>query len=238
MRPVDLARENGLSTQAVRNYEEAGILPPAHRTESGYRIYNAGHAAALRTFLALVPAHGHQPASAIMCMVNEGRVAAALNVLDESHAQLLEDRRTLAAVDRALRVLAPEARDDRGPDRVVLIGKLARQLGVQPATLRKWERAGIISPRRDPETRYRRYGPADIRDARLAQQLRRGGFLLSQVARLVERVREAGGVGPLEATLSGWNDRLTMRGMAMLRAAAALAVYVEGADSGSAEPAR
>jgi DNA-binding transcriptional MerR regulator len=38
MRPVDLAREHGLSTQAIRNYENAGILPAAERTVYGYRI--------------------------------------------------------------------------------------------------------------------------------------------------------------------------------------------------------
>ncbi|TMC07996.1 MAG: MerR family transcriptional regulator [Chloroflexi bacterium] len=236
LRPVDLAREHGLSTQAVRNYEEQGILPPADRTESGYRVYREGHAAALRAFLALAPAHGHQAATAIMSALNEGRIPAALHLLDESHAQLLEDRRTLIAVDRALRVLAPEGRDDRGPGRPLLIGALARQLRVRPATLRKWERAGIIRPRRDPVTGYRRYDQADVRDARLAQQLRRGGVPLAQVATLVERVREAGGVEPLEATLEGWNDRLTARGLAMLRAAAVLAAYVEGAHRARPAP--
>ncbi|MFB7267750.1 MerR family DNA-binding transcriptional regulator, partial [Streptomyces nojiriensis] len=37
LRPVDLARGHGLSTQAIRNYEEAGILPAADRTSQGYR---------------------------------------------------------------------------------------------------------------------------------------------------------------------------------------------------------
>jgi hypothetical protein len=32
LRLVDLAREHGLSAQAVRNYEEEGILPTAART--------------------------------------------------------------------------------------------------------------------------------------------------------------------------------------------------------------
>ena len=56
LRPVDLAREHGLSTQAVRDYEDTGILPQAERTRHGYRIYRPPHAQALRTFVALVPA--------------------------------------------------------------------------------------------------------------------------------------------------------------------------------------
>ncbi|MEE2048253.1 MerR family DNA-binding transcriptional regulator, partial [Nocardiopsis tropica] len=57
MRPSDLAHEHGISTQAVRNYERDGFLPPAERTPSGYRIYTEAHAAALRAYLALVTAH-------------------------------------------------------------------------------------------------------------------------------------------------------------------------------------
>lgn len=34
-RPVDLAREHGLSTQAVRNDEDQGVLPAAERMEAG-----------------------------------------------------------------------------------------------------------------------------------------------------------------------------------------------------------
>ncbi|WP_414642135.1 MerR family DNA-binding transcriptional regulator, partial [Actinocrinis sp.] len=55
LRPVDLARRHGLSTQAVRNYEAAGILPAAERTDSGHRTYTRLHAHALHAFLALAP---------------------------------------------------------------------------------------------------------------------------------------------------------------------------------------
>lgn len=49
-------------------------------------------------------------------------------------------------------------------------------MNVSPgATPRKWERAGLVRPRRDPRTGYRVYDEADVRDARLAHRLRRGG---------------------------------------------------------------
>jgi DNA-binding transcriptional MerR regulator len=101
--------------------------------------------------------------------------------------------------------------------------------------LRKWEKAGLIEPRRDPETGYRVYTAADVRDAHLAHQLRRGGYLLRQIAPLIEQVRHAGGVEPLEETLGGWRARLTRRGLSMLAAAAELSAYVE--NRGQAPPA-
>ena len=92
LRPIDLARGHGLSTQAIRNYEEAGILPAAGRTPHGYRTYTPLHARALRTFLALVPGHGHRTATSIMRSVNQGVVDEALHLIDEElpHPNLLQ----------------------------------------------------------------------------------------------------------------------------------------------------
>ncbi|GAA1267653.1 TioE family transcriptional regulator [Sphaerisporangium rubeum] len=219
---MDLAREHGLSTQAIRNYEDAGILPAAERTFHGYRVYTATHAQALRAFLSLVPGHGHQTATSIMQAVNRGAIDDALRLIDDSHGRLLDDRRTLQAVDAALRDLAPVPQE-RGD---TFIGPLARRLGLRPATLRKWENAGLVQPRRDPRTGYRVYSAADVRDVRLAHQLRRGGYLLDQIAPLIAQVRAAGGVAPLESTLRDWQARLSARGRAMLQGAADLHAYL------------
>ncbi|MGA5566135.1 TioE family transcriptional regulator [Streptomyces platensis] len=235
LRPVDLARGHGLSTQAVRNYEEAGILPAAGRTAHGYRTYTSLHAGALRAFLALVPGHGHRTATSIMRAVNEGAAEEAFRLIDESHAQLLDDRRTLQAVESALRDLEPMTASgpDAGPGPAAaseaggtFIGPLAGKLGIRPATLRKWERAGLVHPRRDPLTGYRVYDEADVRDARLAHQLRRGGYLLEQIAPLLAQVRAAGGLEPLAGALHDWHGRLSARGRAMLTGAAELEAYL------------
>ncbi|WP_086820164.1 TioE family transcriptional regulator [Allokutzneria sp. NRRL B-24872] len=222
LRPVDLAREHGLSTQAVRNYEDAGILPSAERTPHGYRTYTELHAQALRAFLALVRGHGHPTATAVMQAVNRGAVEDALRLIDESHAQLLEDRRTLEAVEAALSDLHPVP-DERGD---TFVGPLARRLGIRPATLRTWERAELVQPRRDPQTGYRVYSAADVRDALLVHQLRRGGYLLEQIAPVLAQVRSAGGVAPLGAMLGDWRARHSARSRAMLAGAAALEAYL------------
>lgn len=253
LRPVDLARPHGLSTQAIRNYEEAGILPAAGRTPHGYRTYSSLHAGALRAFLALAPGHGHRTATAIMRAVNEGAAEEAFRLIDESHAELLDDRRTLQAVESALRDLGPttESEQDAGTGRRTaagpapdfgtggvsrtgaasgaggtFIGPLAGKLGIRPATLRKWEQAGLVRPRRDPLTGYRVYEEADVRDARMTHQLRRGGYPLEQIAPLIAQVRAAGGPEPLEAALRDWHGRLAARGRAMLTGAAELEAYL------------
>ncbi|MGW7750709.1 TioE family transcriptional regulator [Streptomyces violaceusniger] len=239
LRPVDLARGHGLSTQAIRNYEETGILPAAGRTPHGYRTYTSLHAAALSAFLALVPGHGHQTATSIMRAVNQGSAEEAFHLIDESHAQLLDDRRTLQAVESALRDLerttasGPDVGSGVGSEPAAVsgpggtfIGPLAEKLGIGPATLRKWERAGLVRPRREPLTGYRVYDEAAVRDARLTHQLRRGGYLLEQIAPLIAQVRAAGGLEPLQAALCDWHGRLSARGRAMLTGAAELEAYL------------
>jgi DNA-binding transcriptional MerR regulator len=221
--PVDLARAHGLSTQAVRNYEAAGILPDAERTPHGYRTYTPLHAQALRAFLDLVAGHGHQTARSIMQAINRGTVEDAYRLIDESHLQLLDDRRTLQAVEAALHDLSPVPQE-RGD---TFVGPLARRLGIRPATLRKWERAGLLRPRRHPQTGYRVYTAADVRDALLVHQLRRGGYRLEQITPLIVQVRSAGGVAPLESVLRDWHARLAGRSRAMLAGAAALDAYLD-----------
>ena len=97
---------------------------------------------------------------------------------------------------------------------------------MHPATLRTWETEGILRPERDRATGYRQYGPDCVRDAEIARQLRRGGYLLRQVAQFVESLREAGGADALSAFLDSWQDRLTTRSRNLLAGAAQLDAYL------------
>ncbi len=224
-RPIDLARRHGLSAQAIRNYENDGVIPPARRTASGYRAYGERHLAALDAFLALVSAYGHGPASVIMRAVLRGDPDTAFAAIDTGHAGLSRDRETLEAVEGTAGLLEAPRRPARA-ERPLPVGVLAHRLGVTPATLRKWEEAGILVPARDRATHQRLYSPDDIRDADLAQLLRRGGYGLTHIATVLRQVRTAGGTESLAASLTEWRARLTARGHAMLTAAARLAEFL------------
>ncbi|MFC0438339.1 MerR family transcriptional regulator [Kutzneria buriramensis] len=227
MRPVDLAREHGLSAQAIRNYDDAGILPPAERSPTGYRRYTPLHAQALRTFLALRGGHGHQPALEIMRAVNRGDVDSAYRLIDAAHVALLAERDTSTEVAAALDTLSTAPARFTGR---LSVGELARRLGLHPATLRTWEVEGILRPERDRATGYRRYGPDAVRDAEIARQLRRGGYRLSQVAQFLQSLREAGGADALTAFLHSWRDRLTARSRNLIAGSARLDGYLTMLD--------
>ncbi|BBH63924.1 MerR family transcriptional regulator [Actinoplanes sp. OR16] len=212
-RPADLGAAHGLSAQAVRNYERDGFLPPAARSASGYRLYTDQHVAALAAYVALVRGYGYRTAGAVMREVHAGRVPAALVLIDEAHVQLHRDRSTLAAV--GVLASAPEKKP-------ATVGGLANRLGVAPATLRKWEAAGIVTPGRD-RAGSRVYSAADVRDAELAHLLRRGGYPLGRIASAVRQVRSAG--RPPE--LAEWQQRLDDQARRMLTGSARLADYID-----------
>lgn len=229
LRPIDLAREHGLSAQAIRNYDDAGILPPTERSDTGYRRYTPLHAQALRAFLALRGGHGHQQATEIMRATNQGDTESAYRLIDAAHVALLTERATRAEVARALDTLStttPAPIDGRP----LTVGELAHRLGVHPATLRTWEAEHILRPDRDRATGYRVYGPDCVRDAEIVRQLRRGGYPLRQVARFLESLREAGGAHALSAFLDAWQNRLTTRSRCLLAGAAQLDTYLTQFD--------
>ncbi|HET6731652.1 MerR family transcriptional regulator [Mycobacterium sp.] len=234
MRPADLANEHGMSAQAIRNYERDGILPPSTRSANGYRQYTSVHAAALRTYLALVPAIGYRAAADLMRAINDGDTPAVLTQLDAAHAQLSKDRETLTLVRGAISRLVPEAPRSTAPS--LRVGDVAAQLGVHPATLRQWEAAGILTPRRDPATGQRFYTAADQRDAHLAHQLRRGGYLLRHIAAVISQIRNQSSLEQLNDTLAQWNRRLQDRGLALLHGSASISDYLRVSSPSSAPP--
>ena len=225
---MDLARQHGLSAQAVRNYEDAGIIPPAHRSQTGYRNYTATHVAGVEAYLALVPAFGYPTSRRVMHAITLGQLDKALEYIDDGHALLARDRNTLRTVEAALPHLRAAPTDAPASKRAPYsIGELARHLGISPATLRTWERAGLLTPKREPRTGPRQYDAPDVRDAELAHLLRRGGHPLSTIATVFGELRNAGSLESLTRALEEWRRNLGSRGKAKLHAAGLLAIYID-----------
>ncbi|WP_333753211.1 TioE family transcriptional regulator [Streptomyces sp. IBSBF 2394] len=232
LRTVDLARTAGLSTQQVRNYEDAGVLPPAGRTDAGYRVFGEWHRDALLTYRALQPGYGAVTATRVMRAVHDGDVAAALALVDAAHAALHEERVSLRAAGEALDVLAgrdataPPPRSGAGAQGL-RIGEVAALVGVRTSALRVWEEAGLLVPGRERGTGYRVYGPADVRDARVVRALRRSHHLFEQIRPVLEDLRRAGSSEALRAAVEARGRALTARTRSMLAGAGALHAYLE-----------
>ncbi|HLU71712.1 MAG TPA: MerR family transcriptional regulator [Nonomuraea sp.] len=228
LRPIDLARIAGLSTQQIRNYADSGILPPTPRTPAGYRRFGVRHREALLTYRALAAGHGWDAARAIMQAVHAGDVPRALALVDAGHAGLHDQREALESTGRALeQVSEGRAAVPRGDLR---IGEVARHLGVRASALRVWEAEGLLAPRREPGTGYRLYGPSDVRDARMIFMLRQARHPLPQIRPVLDGLRRTGSSDALRAAIARRRQELTARTAAMLAGAARLHAYLDGDD--------
>jgi DNA-binding transcriptional MerR regulator len=227
LRPVDLARRVGVSTQLIRNYEAAGVLPEAPRTESGYRQYDEHHLAALLTYRALAPGFGAESAQLIMRAVHDGDEELALRVIDQCHAELHEQRRATDTASEALGAAAEQFLDGQpvaGPP--LRVGELAHQLGIRTSALRVWEAAGLLTPARERGTNYRRYQPAQVRDARIIHMLRQGRYSFDQIRPVLEGLRRTGSTEALRTAVAERRAAHDRRTRAMLHGAALLDGYL------------
>lgn len=230
LRTVDLARAAGVSTQQIRNYLDTGILPPATRTPAGYRRFEERHRRAVLAYRALARGHGAPQARAIMQSVHDGDLPAALALVDAGHAALHEERRTLRATAEALETIAGRSPENavtrERPRPGMLVGEVAARLGVRPSALRVWEAEGLLNPRREPGTGYRRYGAADVRDAQMIHMLRQGHYPLPRIRVILDGLRRTGGTEALRAAVAERGENLVRRATAMLEGAARLHTYV------------
>ncbi|MFD9069695.1 MerR family transcriptional regulator [Streptomyces lasiicapitis] len=238
LRPVDLARMAGVSTQLVRDYADAGILPPTPRTPSGYRRFAPVHGRALLAYRALARGFGPETARAVMRAVHAGDVPEALTLIDAAHAELHALREALRATGAALEAVASEepgasrahgasAAPAAPPPRAPLtVGEVAARVGVRASALRVWESAGLLAPARERGTGYRSYGVAVVRDARKITMLRQAGYPLPTIRPVLDGLRETGSSEALRAALAQRQTELTRRSRAMLEGAGLLHGYV------------
>ncbi len=112
-----LARDAGVKADTVRYYERMGLLPPARRTDGGYRLYGADSAARLRFIKGgqrlglrladirnLLEVHDR---GACPCGHTDALVRRRLAEVDAEIERLAELRRELAALEGCLNDCAP-----------------------------------------------------------------------------------------------------------------------------------
>lgn len=188
-RPVDLARAVGVSAHTVRTYEQVGFLPPAARSATGYRHYEARHLRALQAARLMIAGYGWRPALRIMRYAHAGEVAAAVATVDACHASLHQSRHKTRATLAALRGATTSSLDEHSgqdhPESPLGISAVARRVGVRVSTVRFWEKHGLVRPRRDAASGYRLYDAAEVRRIQVIALLRHGGYGVAAIRPVV-----------------------------------------------------
>ncbi|REK76991.1 MerR family transcriptional regulator [Paenibacillus paeoniae] len=187
-RPIDIARELGISTSALRHYESWGVIPSPERSANGYRQYTEVHAAYFRCLRAMFPGFGVSITCQTLKHVQHGEMDAAFWLVNKEQASLHEEK-TIA--DQTLALLQqPDLPPIRGKKRLgrMSIGEAATYTNVQASAIRHWEKEGLIVPDRDPENGYRVFGATHIRQILLIRTLRRTVYLLDSMRDIVKAV--------------------------------------------------
>ncbi len=174
LRPIDLARSTGISVQQVRNYESWGLLPPASRSKSGYRLYTQHHLAALKAARSLIGGYGRPRTGAIMQALHQGDLSAALALIDTRHGEQALKRHQMEQALSALHALAaqPAPVQSSHASQAFRVGEAARQVGVRVSALHFWEQQGLLHPVRDQSSRYRLYDEHQMSRLRVVVLLR------------------------------------------------------------------
>ncbi|KQW14031.1 MerR family transcriptional regulator [Streptomyces sp. Root369] len=228
MRTADVARESGYSVQQVRDLERLGVIPPAARSDNGYRSYTPLHVHALRAYRGLAGAVGPVEARRLLAELRTATIAEAAAAVDGVHARLAREREEALRAQWALQGI--QAEEDGRDDDSMTITQLAEALGVRSSTLRFWEQEGLVLPERVTTLRARRYGPADIGAARVVAALRAGGYGIPAVREVMGSLDGPDGLEGARGILRERLDRLAARSVALLRAGADLAAVVTAVD--------
>jgi len=241
MRPVDLARQHGLSTQAVRNYEDAGIIPPAQRSRAGYRDYTATHAAGLTAYLALIPAFGYSTSRRVDESCMPSPTASSTRHWNTStmgtHSLLATATRYEPSKRRSL-LWEPPPRMPRPALRRRTASESSP--GTSGSTRPPCVPGNALES--SPHNETRAPGTASTSRWTCATPNWRtccagGGQPLGAIATVLGELRDAGSLEALARTLEGWRRDLTSRGMAQLHAASQLSTYLDALDRSAREPA-
>ena len=193
LRPIDLARSTGISVQQVRNYESWGLVPPASRSKSGYRLYARHHLAALKAARRLIGGYGRPRTVAIMQALHQGDLSTALALIDTRHGELANKRHQMEQALSALHALAaqPAPVQSSHASQAFRVGEAARQVGVRVSALHFWEQQGLLHPVRDQSSRYRLYDEHQMRRLRVVVLLREVRYDFKAILSVVDEL-EAG----------------------------------------------
>jgi DNA-binding transcriptional MerR regulator len=227
LRTKDLAQAVDVSVQQVRNYEASGFMPAVERSPSGYRCYTHQHLVALKTARHLIGGYGWPLAQQMMQAVHQGKLAQALALIDERHAELARTRLQLEQTLAALSVLAAQLASETHShvSERLRVGAAARLAGVRVSALRFWEQQDLLHPIRESGSKYRLYDQQQLRRLRIVALLRQANYDFTTIRTTLDEL-EAG--QPQRAVMAVEQRRSELAGMSWrcLEAIAALHAYI------------
>ena len=144
------ASATGVSAKMIRHYEGVGLLPEAHRTESGYRQYGESDVRTLR-FIRHSRDLGfslQEIAKLVSLWQDRSRPSREVKALARKHIEELDAKaQELLAMKSALEHLVQCCRGDDRPDCPIIDSLEADGPDAPPSSAGRQRRAGLKSSR-------------------------------------------------------------------------------------------
>ncbi len=186
LRTSDIAKAIGAHPNTIRLYEQWGFLPPIPRSPSGYRLYTPYHLSLMR--LAWTALHESYPCKPLIVIaVKKAAVGDLGGALEQSYKFLAQVRAEQAQAEAAVEFMEHWAQGNTTDvtSEPLLIGQVAKRLGVTIDMLHNWERDGLLSVPRKPRNGYRVYGATEIGRIRVIRMLRQAGYSTMAILRML-----------------------------------------------------
>jgi DNA-binding transcriptional MerR regulator len=180
----------GVHPNTVRFYEEAGLITPPERRENGYRVFTELHLRQLELVRLALRAEVLQNGLRKKA-IDVVRFCAALD-FDRAIASAADYeamlKREVQNAKAAIKTVEAALHENKAQGSLSLKRPdAANQMNVTVATLRNWERNGLISVRRH-HNGCRMYNAADLERLNIIRTLRCANYSLTAILRLVTRL--------------------------------------------------
>jgi DNA-binding transcriptional MerR regulator len=186
---TDIAYAVGVHPNTVRQYEVWGLLPPIPRTPSGYRLFTEIHLDQMRlarTTMAYTLLGGdiRQASYAMIHQAAANDLGGALECAYQVLV-LVQSERAQAEVAASLLERWAQGTVTDATIKPMRIGEVAKLLNVTSDMLRNWERNHLIKIPRNLKNGYRMYGANEIGRLRVIRVLRRSGYSMMAILRMM-----------------------------------------------------
>lgn len=167
MRPIDIARRLKISTTMLRHYEDSGIIPPVMRSPSGYRIYTDEHIAYFICIREMMHGFTLSEIAKMLKSVMEKKHDEALWMANKAQTKLHNDKFVCEQI--RLRLLPKKKTNVLNNDTIDTVSKMT---GINPSTIRYWDKIGLITANRGTDNNYRTFTQEHIDEILLIQALK------------------------------------------------------------------
>jgi DNA-binding transcriptional MerR regulator len=188
MRGIEIAKKLAISTSALRHYEAWGIVPAVERQENGYRVYTPLHEAYFRCIREMLPGFGMDFIKKLFPIIISGNIPTALWEVNQKQVGLAQEKKL---VEQTIKMLDPNVLatlPHYQHKKYFSIGEVAKEALVSTSAIRHWEKAGLLSPKRNPESHFREFDIADIRKIFIIRTIQHSVFSLANVKEILTSV--------------------------------------------------